>query len=384
MRERITEIRERLHSGVGNSTCFSAHVVKSCVFQPAASPLPNIITLDQPNDLERQYNSYATFQRKVPSLGFYFLTDATLRRKGLILRKEMLLDAPDLIPAYVRNVIEQDPTELASRPEVVTVADPVLILPSEAHLVYGHWLLDILPRAWLYTTAFGERVPDLKLVLPSDTPEFGRVFLENYFEMPRSATILHDVHNQDLLLKQAVVPSLLHVDHAFHPIFNVFLSHLLAHAAPRQSDARTNEWIYVSRHKFRDATTSYRRSIKNEEAVMTLVQEMGFRVVCPEDLSWPEQIAMFARAKIVIGESGSALHNTIFGDFGTVVLCIRPVNQVQASISAARRQQLLFFYPDEEEVTELGVQFTLDLARLSRAIQQCREMASASPPSDCT
>src|SRR5438876_7035256 len=61
-------------------------------------------------------------------------------------------------------------------------------------------------------------------------------------------------------------------------------------------------------------TTLFRsnRLLLNHEAVLKAVSDAGLTALMPEQLPWPEQLAMFSKARIVAGEFGSGLHNTLF------------------------------------------------------------------------
>lgn len=68
------------------------------------------------------------------------------------------------------------------------------------------------------------------------------------------------------------------------------------------------EKIYVSRSRL-----SGQRKLLNEAEVENLFQENGFKIVHPEAIPFPEQVNIFANAKIIAGPSGSAMYNAIYG-----------------------------------------------------------------------
>jgi capsular polysaccharide biosynthesis protein len=82
---------------------------------------------------------------------------------------------------------------------------------------------------------------------------------------------------------------------------------------------------------------------ENEHAVAQMAaQDFGFCPIAPETLPWPDQIRLFAGARVIAGRFGSALHNTIFCHPGARVGVIRFGNLIQSSISALRCQQLAY------------------------------------------
>lgn len=82
--------------------------------------------------------------------------------------------------------------------------------------------------------------------------------------------------------------------------------------------SKPSERIYLSRRKlsFRNLT----RVIANEVMVEKLFHLAGFRVVYPEELPFDFQLALYDRAHLVAGPSGSALHNSLFMNPGANLL----------------------------------------------------------------
>jgi len=68
----------------------------------------------------------------------------------------------------------------------------------------------------------------------------------------------------------------------------------------------TPDKIFVSR-----GATSYKR-LANEEQLLPVIEGFGFGVIRPEELSFPEQVRTFSRAKIILGAFGAGLTNILF------------------------------------------------------------------------
>ncbi len=91
-----------------------------------------------------------------------------------------------------------------------------------------------------------------------------------------------------------------------------------AHAAHRWGDrlAKTQdvtspiEMIYLAKTKFRDLP----HGMANEVRLVEALQHLGVQIVHPEQLTIPEQVALFRRTRIVMGQVGSALHTNIFNE----------------------------------------------------------------------
>ena len=72
------------------------------------------------------------------------------------------------------------------------------------------------------------------------------------------------------------------------------------------------ERIFISRRHWRGE-----RAIGYYEELEAQMSDLGFAIIHPETFSMAEQAWLFSRAKIVVGEDGSALHNVIFSAPGT-------------------------------------------------------------------
>jgi tetratricopeptide (TPR) repeat protein len=67
-----------------------------------------------------------------------------------------------------------------------------------------------------------------------------------------------------------------------------------------------------------------RRHLLNAAEVVECMRGLGFDAVQPEQLSFKEQVRLFAAASVVVGESGAAMANIGFCDPGTRILEIMP------------------------------------------------------------
>ena len=63
-----------------------------------------------------------------------------------------------------------------------------------------------------------------------------------------------------------------------------------------------------------------RRRVANEDAVLALLEPLGFEAVAPERLSLRDQVALFGQASVIVGPHGAALHNMIHAAPGAVVV----------------------------------------------------------------
>jgi len=181
---------------------------------------------------------------------------------------------------------------------------------------YAHWLTDQLPLLWHYRQAYMDK--DVGLLLPRDLPTFA----QNYIAMigiPKSAVTLigDEVVDIDTLLFGTAF-SFDAIPNSVVNLLKSFRESLTLTDLPRRKG------IYISR---RDTTI---RTLLNEKAVCALMQQAGFDIIVPGEMSVQAQIDAFYRADIVIGCHGAGMANIIYCKPGTRVLELFPEYTVSA------------------------------------------------------
>ncbi|WP_082531572.1 glycosyltransferase 61 family protein [Methylobacterium sp. Leaf469] len=315
---------------------------KYVIYESAASYPAAIIALQNGSNTEDHFNSIAAIAPTIGTVGVYYLSKTELRSLAFLFVEGKLVDESDLIPEYVRHQIDSTgPWDLISSLPHRKIDGVSLVAISVVHDVYGHWLLDILPRIWM-AKLLTENLDAINIIIPHGTPQFAITILRDFFGINKS--VYHSFAEENLQIEHALIPSLLHNNHYFHPAMNDFVAYLLNHplvTEARKQSKHNSKLIYVTRQGFRQTSRSYARTIANEDEVFQLMDELGVQIVSPESMKWQDQILLFAGARVIIGESGSGLHNTLFSTAGTAVVCLNPVNQVQSSIAGLRRHTLI-------------------------------------------
>ena len=85
-------------------------------------------------------------------------------------------------------------------------------------------------------------------------------------------------------------------------------------AVPSRGLIEPPERIYISRR----GANSF-RTLQNEAEVELAAARLGFTIVRAEDHSFDDQIALFSRARVVIGPHGAGITNTVFAPPGCLV-----------------------------------------------------------------
>ncbi len=111
--------------------------------------------------------------------------------------------------------------------------------------------------------------------------------------------------------------------------------------------------IYISRNKSS-------RSIVNEEAIIPLLNYLGFEFLLLEDLSLNQQVEIFSQAKVVIGAHGAGLTNIIYCKPNTFVGEIASIDVNPCYFALAKQFGLYYkrFYAEKNHDGRLSLDLT--------------------------
>lgn len=205
-----------------------------------------------------------------------------------------------------------------SRRDRVEAGRCVMLL-GPGHTIYGHWLVDFLPKLFVLHAA-GYDIDTLRYLVPADTPAFGIALLE-LIGIGRERLIQYDPLFETVLADELLIPTLVRTNSRTAPPFADAVAFLMGRIAERHAPAPAGHGsrLFISRAR---AGRGMRRLL-NRERIEYLATEAGFSVVHPEQLTLPDQVRLFQGASRIIGEYGSALHGTIFSPPETIVCALR-------------------------------------------------------------
>lgn len=180
--------------------------------------------------------------------------------------------------------------------------DDIVMMKGPGYDIYGHWLLDYVPQ--LLLTKYMD-LPD------GTTYVFDRV--TEWIKSLIDAVGIASIKTYECRLSEhrnMVMPTGLNNGYALAQPINMVTWNLLRlyfnHRAINLAGLTPNK-IYISRKSW-----GGQRGLANDEAVESLMRALGFTVCCPEQYKLEEQARLFANARYVVGEDGSALHSLIF------------------------------------------------------------------------
>jgi capsular polysaccharide biosynthesis protein len=187
------------------------------------------------------------------------------------------------------------------------IAGISVVCKSRAPSNFGHFLVDMFPKAWLaarllHRRHFNYAVQETPL-LPVVRDAFTRIGIN-----PFAVSVTDD---RPVLCESALVIEGLSDHSVYQSPICVQALHDLADPIP----AAPYRKIFVSRHA-RD------RPLLNQEAVETIMRERGFAIVDPGQMTLAEQISLFKGASTVVGPLGASLTNIAFCPRGSRVVAL--------------------------------------------------------------
>lgn len=187
---------------------------------------------------------------------------------------------------------------------------------AEAHS-YFHWLLDALPRLGIITAAGMDlSAIDHYLVPRSRLPAIRQSLELLGIEAERCHAL---DYRSSVGLDTLLLPSMPGLTGNPAPWVRDFLRQAFLPAARDVPDRLPRRFFVVRRGT---------RRILNEAALAPVLKRFAIEPVQPERLSFLEQVALFARAELVVAPHGAALANLVFSRENTSVVELFSPNYV--------------------------------------------------------
>lgn len=292
-------------------------------------------------------STHSTRENQVGPLGCYIINNADLLGNMNLIIDGKIFGGRDLMPGYWRDQAQQNIAgDMRVDPSVKTefhIPGITTIVASTGYEAYGHWWLDILPRIWLY-----KHMPlsqNAKYLFPANIPDFAWEMLR-IFEIDRRNCILFEPWAQVCKMECVHIPSLLHIDYSFHPVYKDFVQSIIDNLEISEHP-KASKKIFVSRGRYLSQSAGERRFLDNEEEIIMHLIRKGFTIVYPELLSVSEKITAFLSADVIVGEFGSSIHHAIFSKQNTAVVSFGIMNNLQGSIGATFRHRNLYIKPSQ-------------------------------------
>lgn len=272
-------------------------------------------------------------------------------RGGVLLAGAAITATPGTFSLYPWGALltcRQDGCLVPKRPGMVRrrIDGPAILGICPGYLIYGHILVDWLPRILL---AAGLTGPDVPVIVPAALPGYARELLAMLGIDP-GRLIAVDETREIVSVDELIVGGQVRAASHWWPGAARLLRPLLGQA---EAGADLPRRFYVTRGQ----VSNQRRRLLNRDAVDAALHRRGFQPVAPETLPLARQLALFARAECVVGESGSGLHNSVFGTPGLRVGVLQADTLgsfLQASLCGALDQPVAFAFGASPSLTPIA------------------------------
>jgi len=275
---------------------------------------------------------------------------------GFIFYNEELVRNADTTPYYFFDLWIKDaeialPYEwgafLSVKSPKIIVSDLPCAVIFHPSMVYGHFILEILPKILLLSCLklYGAK---FRVCASRHIPLWARACLETYFTTDE--IILYDPATERVAAPTIIQPALMHDLYRWHPMMNVLVDKFINDARSqtgRPDAAGASSKVYLSRAKIPHLPkgTGGWHHLDNEAEVEKVFSDNGFDIIHPQEWSIAEQLAIYSAARVLAGPYGSGLHNALFLPRNSRVIGLNRINPVQEWIAQLRSQGITFVKP---------------------------------------
>jgi len=311
----------------------------------AAPPPPAFIFGNLPAYLSRDL--FGDFE--VPAAGCYILRDAQVTYDAIILLQGQPLwsEALNHPRYYVPEVLARHVPHLARLP-VRRIAGQAAIIHGPGYKIFGHWLIDFLPRLYVLRRA-GFDIERLTFILPPELPEFAQEFLRQ-IGIPAGHIVVLD-HTAELVQPdELIAPTVLRLRNRFNPLLGVASRFWIDRISlPKAPQAQRR--IFISRNQ-----TEGNRVVTSRREIEARATGAGYEIVLPESLALAEQIELFRGAGRIIGEYGSGLHGALHAPAGAAICALRGTSHhpgfAQSGLAERFEHHIGYVFGDTPEFAE--------------------------------
>lgn len=240
---------------------------------------------------------------------------------------------------------------LFNKQRTVTDCPHPVLVPIHANWIYGHFLLEMLPRALLldqvcpadWPILMADSAPGwLKGVLSKAVP---KRLIQTYRPEMEVVKAPLFVGCDDLISMTYARPELRTMIEVLKTQLQVKQSLEIdaTNVPKRHESARALQKIFISRQSIKNA----KRIVTNQPEIEDAMSGLGYTIIKPEAMSFEDQVRVFDRADVIVGEYSSAMHNTLFSRPGTHVICLNWLNGYQSQIASLFQHTIGYIPPED-------------------------------------
>jgi capsular polysaccharide biosynthesis protein len=277
-------------------------------------------------------NEYFSQQFLRP-IGLFTARDITIGEGPCLYFDNDILTAPEL--NLRPEEIKQGPALHEPPAPGARIDGPHALIVGKGYHIYGHWIAEILPKLGVLQ-AGGLDLESMRLLLPHDTPGFALEMLR-LLGFDESRFVRFGGAFGGVTVGELIATSFLHNSVRYAACLEQSVK-VLRDRVERNFGPLT-QGGYPARLCI--ARRGGNRPCSNRAMFERDCADAGFHIVAPESLPLLEQWRMFAGAREIIGEYGSALHGAIFSPPGTIVCGLRGSSMHPGFIQSGMGEQLL-------------------------------------------
>ncbi|MHA1540177.1 MAG: glycosyltransferase family 61 protein [Alphaproteobacteria bacterium] len=165
--------------------------------------------------------------------------------------------------------------------------------------------------------------PDTSILVSQNCTKYLAAF-EELIGFPKGTKITIMEPETAYEVEHVLYASSLFTEPALDPLFGELLKKY-AHKKLAPLHAKKDKKIFISR----EGAGVKRRRIENFAEVEACLHAKGFETLNPEEVPFAEQVELFASCKMVIGQYGSGIINTIFCGEGTNIIEFMGLKQLK-------------------------------------------------------
>ena len=315
---------------------------------------------------------------EIRDLGYYYIPNGYIAGIGgtlddklnLLYSRDLTLDkiTPAKVKGFRLGEYDEIQNHIANTKEITLSPNVLINVCMPGMYIYGHWLIDVLPKLYLVKALLSNE--SYKILLPNDLPEYHKDFL-NLLGIEEKS-LLYFNPNAEIVKGRAVIQPL-----KCRIKDGSWLAPFIGDMYNEISDSIVSEdlglpqKLYLSRRNLKKQF----RKLVNREEVSELITAYGFEEIFPEDYSLQEQLQLYKNASIMVGEFGSALHNSLFATIKLKVISLQSCHVpllVQWGICNIKGQSCSLIFGETTEVRKsINSDFKIDLSQLDIVLKDC-------------
>ncbi len=270
---------------------------------------------DLPGQVLASYYRYTNLH----NIGIFVAHDIALAADCLLLRDQTCFQCPQLNihPVHIETALDQV-GRAGGTLRRRDLPGQYAVITGPGYRIYGHWLIDFLPKLYLLHAA-GYVLRDLDYLIPDDTPEWALSWLE-LLGISRDRLSTYSPLTEAVFADELLLPTIVHNGARVSPVLKdaIDLAHSIIELAHGRAKRAPSNRVFISR-KY----ASQSRPLRNRQRIEEMAAEAGFKLIHPEQLTPAEQVTQLMHVSHIVGEYGSGMHNSMFARAGTVVCALR-------------------------------------------------------------